>query len=184
MESNEDEQPSTSILPRPSATATENPFDSSIIQDSCLVRGIFTSVAGAGLGTVFAFVFTPSNTAPEHLEKPFRAQLLQGYRTSARSSIGMAKNFGIFGGAFAVTECTLEGIRAKSDIYNGVMAGCVTGGALAWRGGPTSIAFGCVGVAAFSGAIDYFLGRHGDATTHVEHDSQYELTNHSIHDEE
>ncbi|KAJ3248145.1 Mitochondrial import inner membrane translocase subunit tim22 [Chytriomyces hyalinus] len=50
--------------------------------------------------------------------------------------------------------------RAKNDIYNGVTAGCFTGAALAARGGPKAMATGCVGFAAFSAAIDYYM-RHG-----------------------
>jgi mitochondrial import inner membrane translocase subunit TIM22 len=38
-----------------------------------------------------------------------------------------------------------------------VLAGCVTGGGLGIMAGPQAAAFGCVGFAAFSGLIDYFL---------------------------
>lgn len=51
--------------------------------------------------------------------------------------------------------------RAKHDMVNSVSAGCFTGAVLAVRAGPQAAALGCVGFAAFSAAIDYFLeGNH------------------------
>lgn len=48
--------------------------------------------------------------------------------------------------------------RAKHDIVNGVLAGCITGGILGARGGPKGITLGCAGFAAFSTVIDSFTG--------------------------
>ncbi len=42
-------------------------------------------------------------------------------------------------------------------MYNGVSAGCITGGVLAAQGGPYAIVVGCAGFAAFSAAIDHFM---------------------------
>jgi hypothetical protein len=44
--------------------------------------------------------------------------------------------------------------RAKSDRWNSITAGCISGGLLAYNTGPTGIAFGCGSFAAFSAAID------------------------------
>jgi hypothetical protein len=55
----------------------------------------------------------------------------------------------------------IESFRAKNDIWNGVSAGCFTGAALAASGGPKAMIGGCVGFAAFSAAIDYWI-RHSD----------------------
>lgn len=52
--------------------------------------------------------------------------------------------------------------RAKNDLYNGVAAGCITGGALAAKAGPQAAAFGCAGFAAFSAAIDYYMRMPSD----------------------
>ena len=32
-----------------------------------------------------------------------------------------------------MSECTVEGLRAKNDLWNGVAGGCITGGALAMK---------------------------------------------------
>jgi len=54
--------------------------------------------------------------------------------------------------------------RAKNDLYNGVAAGCITGGALAAKAGPQAAALGCAGFAGFSAAIDYYMRMPNDDT--------------------
>lgn len=49
--------------------------------------------------------------------------------------------------------------RAKHDIVNAGAAGCITGAALAVRGGPQAMALGCTGFAAFSVAIEAYMER-------------------------
>lgn len=88
---------------------------------------------------------------------PLREQLRKGFKDMGQRSFSSAKNFGVIGAIFAGTECCIEGFRAKNDIYNGVAAGCLTGGALAAGAGPQAAAVGCAGFAAFSAAIDYYL---------------------------
>lgn len=45
---------------------------------------------------------------------------------------------------------------------NGIGAGCITGGALAYKAGPYAAGLGCAGFAAFSAAIDYYMRMPGD----------------------
>jgi hypothetical protein len=63
------------------------------------------------------------------------------------------------GGLYTLTECIIEKNRAKHDIPNAMMAGCVAGGLLACKGGPGAMLFGCGGFAAFSGAIELYMTR-------------------------
>lgn len=81
-----------------------------------------------------------------------------------RSSLSSGRNFGLVGAIFSGTECCIEGFRAKNDLYNGVAAGCLTGGALAAKAGPQAAAVGCAGFAAFSAAIDYYMRLPADET--------------------
>ena len=78
-------------------------------------------------------------------------QRKQGISALRRS---YAKGFGFMGAVFAGSECVIEKSRAQHDIYNSVYAGCVTGGALAYRAGPAAMCGGCATFAAFSALID------------------------------
>lgn len=49
-------------------------------------------------------------------------------------------NFGLWGGMFSSMDCLLISYRQKDDPFNAIMAGAITGGVLAIRGG-TSVAF-------------------------------------------
>jgi mitochondrial import inner membrane translocase subunit TIM22 len=92
---------------------------------------------------------------------PMRDQLRIGLKDMGSSAYSSAKNFGKIGAMYSVTECCIEGLRGKNDLTNGVAAGAVTGAVLARHGGPQAVAFGAVGFAVFSGAIDWYM-RSGD----------------------
>ena len=46
-----------------------------------------------------------------------------------------AGNFGVWGGMFSTFDCAVKGVRKKEDPYNSIIAGFLTGGCLAIRGG-------------------------------------------------
>ena len=98
---------------------------------------------------------TPQGAALTTL--PIREQLRRGLKDMGSRSYSSAKNFGMIGMMYSGTECIIEGFRAKSDLTNSVAAGCVTGGALAYKAGPQAAALGCAGFAAFSAAIDAYM---------------------------
>ena len=101
---------------------------------------------------------TPLTATGDAISKlPVKEQLRQGFREMGKASYSSGKNFGKVGALFAGTECCIEGLRAKNDLSNGVAAGCITGGLLSLHNGPQAVALGCVGFAAFSAAIDYYM---------------------------
>lgn len=105
---------------------------------------------------------TPLSTNPTAAtikDYPLREQLKRGFKDMGSRSYSSAKNFGKVGAIFAGTECCVEGYRAKNDLANGVIAGCITGGVLAAPAGPQAAALGCAGFAAFSLAIDSYMRR-------------------------
>ncbi|KAI9337693.1 hypothetical protein DFJ73DRAFT_848797 [Zopfochytrium polystomum] len=58
-------------------------------------------------------------------------------------------NFAVWSGLFNAGDCTLVAIRGKEDSWNAILAGAATGGILAARSGPRTIALS----AAFGGII-------------------------------
>jgi len=100
---------------------------------------------------------TLPTTAIPITDLPLRQQLRAGLRDMAKQSISSGRNFAKVGAIFSGTECAIEGLRAKNDLYNGVAGGCLTGGILARNAGPQAVAVGCAGFAVFSAAIDAYM---------------------------
>ncbi|CCX10481.1 Tim17/Tim22/Tim23/Pmp24 family-domain-containing protein [Pyronema domesticum] len=133
--------------------------------ESCPAKLVLSGGAGFALGGVFGlFMASMSYDTPMSgsgaqtiTSLPLKQQLKEGFKDMGKRSWSSAKNFGMVGAIFSGTECCIEGFRAKNDLYNGVAAGCLTGGALAASAGPQAAAIGCAGFAAFSAAIDYYL---------------------------
>ncbi|KAN0099643.1 mitochondrial import inner membrane translocase, subunit Tim17/22 [Hyaloscypha variabilis] len=139
-----------------------------MLMESCPGKTAVSGVMGFALGGAFGLFMasmqydTPLATNPNAAaitSLPLRQQLKQGFRDLGSRSFSSAKNFGKVGAIFAGTECCIEGFRAKNDLKNGVMAGCITGGVLAAPAGPQAAALGCAGFAAFSLAIDSYMRR-------------------------
>ncbi|KIW07193.1 uncharacterized protein PV09_02059 [Verruconis gallopava] len=138
------------------------------VMESCPGKTVMSGVMGFALGGAFGLFMssmrydTPlsttlpgTNTAIADL--PIRQQLKHGLKDMGKQSFSSAKNFGLIGAVFTASECTIEGLRAKNDLWNGVAGGCITGGALAMKAGPQAAAVGCAGFAAFSAAIDAYM---------------------------
>ncbi|KAH8591484.1 Tim17/Tim22/Tim23/Pmp24 family-domain-containing protein [Bisporella sp. PMI_857] len=138
-----------------------------MLMESCPGKTAVSGVMGFALGGAFGLFMasmsydTPlsSPAASQITSLPLRDQLRQGFKDMGARSYSSAKNFGKVGAIFAGTECCIEGFRAKNDLANGVMAGCITGGVLAAPAGPSAAALGCAGFAAFSLAIDAYMRR-------------------------
>jgi len=104
---------------------------------------------------------TPQGQAMASLST--REQLRRGFKDMGVRSYSSARNFGMVGAIFAGTECCIEGLRARNDVTNGVLSGCITGGVLAAKAGPQAAAVGCAGFAAFSTAIEFYLRMPSEA---------------------
>ena len=92
--------------------------------------------------------------------KPVAQEFRATGRTMGRKAVSWSKNFAVITAVFSGSECALERIRAKNDMYNSMLAGFVSGAALAIKQGPQAMLLGGAGFAAFSVAIDKFTGRH------------------------
>lgn len=153
--------PMSQPLPTPTpATATAS--TTAAVADAAkankpLAPSTVASTATASASPSITLTPTGSTTAIPITDLPMRQQLKLGLRDMYRSSISSGKNFAKIGAMFSGTECAIEGLRAKNDLYNGLWGGCITGGILARNAGPQAVAVGCAGFAAFSAAIDVYM---------------------------
>lgn len=156
-------------MPSNKPTKIELPLEMRMQQmmtENCAVKSIVSGVMGFALGGLMGVFFasfeqmgpalpgTPGYTTQTlTMRETFRQMVTHTY---GRAS-SQAKNFGMVGFMFAGTECIIEGYRGKNDVNNMLMAGCMTGGALGLRAGPTPAVVGCAGFAAFSFFMEKFL---------------------------
>ena len=137
--------------------------------ESCLAKSILSGGAGFALGGAFGLFMssmqydTPLSPQGQQLTTlPWKQQLRAGLKDMGSKSYSSAKNFAMIGALYSGTECCVEGLRAKNDLTNSVVSGCLTGGILGLRAGPSASALGCAGFAAFSTAIDAYIRQPAD----------------------
>jgi len=130
------------------------------IWNNCAVRSVVSGVMGGGLGVLMGLFFGALDNPIMAEEMTARQQIVYTAKQMGRRSISNAKTFAVMGLIFSAAECVVEKARAKHDTTNTAVAGCVTGGALAVKGGPKATCIGCAGFAAFSVAIEKFFDRH------------------------
>ena len=144
-------------------------FDLNEAMNNCLVRGAVSFVVGGLLGAamgVFIGSWQLSGHTPEAgLSDPRNLTARQALREMVQlmksKSVSWAKNFAVVGSIYSTVECFLASGRGRHDIKNPVLAGCITGGALAYAQGPVAILGGCAGFAAFSLVIEQFMHSGG-----------------------
>ncbi|QLQ79434.1 hypothetical protein HG537_0C00810 [Torulaspora globosa] len=138
---------------------------------SCPGKFAISGVTGFALGGVFGLFMasmsydTPLHTptpgrlgsAQQMADLPLKQQVKLQFADMGKRAYSSAKNFGYIGMIYSGVECVVESVRAKNDIYNGLTAGCITGGGLAYKSGPQAALVGCAGFAAFSAAIDLYM---------------------------
>ncbi|KAK1410882.1 hypothetical protein QVD17_37424 [Tagetes erecta] len=131
------------------------------IWNNCVVRSVASGVMGGGLGLAMG-LFLGALDNPIHQDTMTGRQLfVYTAKQMGGRSWNSCKAFAVMGLIFSAAECVVEKARAKHDITNTAIAGCVTGGAISAKtGGPKGACFGCAGFAAFSVAIEKFLDRH------------------------
>uniref|UniRef100_A0ACD5YLZ8 Uncharacterized protein n=1 Tax=Avena sativa TaxID=4498 RepID=A0ACD5YLZ8_AVESA len=128
--------------------------------NNCFVRSVMSGVMGGGLGVLMGLFVGALDNPIMQEEMTARQQIVYQAKQMGRRSLSNAKTFAVMGLIFSATECVIEKARARHDVVNSAVAGCVTGGALAVKGGPQAACVGCAGFAAFSVAIEKFFDRH------------------------
>jgi import inner membrane translocase subunit TIM22 len=125
--------------------ADEIPYIASLIPEACgtkiVTGGVMGAVIGIGLG---AFMGAMGDQSPIQIingkevpTAPLREQMRGAFKSTAAKTGGWAKSFGILTALFGGVECLVEKYRAKHDVWNPVISGCVVGATLSAKGGPT-----------------------------------------------
>eukprot|EP00257_Ricinus_communis_P016129 XP_015574197.1 mitochondrial import inner membrane translocase subunit TIM22-4 isoform X2 [Ricinus communis] len=130
------------------------------VWDNCAVRSVASGVLGGGLGLFMGLLLGSLDNPLMQDQMTGREQFIYTAKQMGRRSWSSCKTFAVMGLVFSAAECIVEKARAKHDITNTVVAGCVTGGSMSAKGGPKAACAGCAGFAAFSVVIEKFLERH------------------------
>lgn len=143
-----------------------NPKNIEKISESCTLSTVRNGIVGFGFGGLFGLfvsgisIAPPASSADPTLNfesLPFRKQMRAVFRDMRTKTWSSAKNFGLVSLLFSGFECAIEKYRARTDIYNTMTAGCLSGAVLAKGTGPKGMLVGCAGFAAFSSAMEHFM---------------------------
>lgn len=136
--------------------------------ESCMFKAALSGTAGGVMGLLFGLFFGGYSQAVDkavEMEGSAGLKLRVGMKEAGRAMSSYAKSFAMFGLVFSGAECTVEKVRARHDIWNSIISGCVTGAVMSsqprqnipHRARASQMAVGCGGMAAFSAAIDYYM---------------------------
>mmetsp|Transcript_20687 Transcript_20687/g.25602 ORF Transcript_20687/g.25602 Transcript_20687/m.25602 type:complete len:229 (-) Transcript_20687:126-812(-) len=143
------------------------PPDFSRLSESCGGRAAMGVFGGGVMGLVMGvFLGAMSDMTPpvtvingkEVPQAPLKEQMRTTMRATADKSLYWCRNFAFITGVFSGSECLVEKFRGKTDVWNPVVSGCVTGAMMQAKSGVQGAAFGCAGFAAFSIVIDVVMG--------------------------
>eukprot|EP00871_Galdieria_phlegrea_P002676 jgi/Galph1/3409/GphlegSOOS_G2070.1 len=156
----------SSSFPLPTRSKEEIMIEKAM--ESCFFKSVMSGIAGGLFGSVMGLVFGGySNAVDTAVETTGTAKqkLLAASKVAGNSCMRQSKTFALWGTVYSGSECAIEKFRAKHDLWNSLIAGCLTGGVLAsqprismgTKARATQMSVGCGGVAMFSMALDYFL---------------------------
>ncbi|GBF88280.1 import inner membrane translocase subunit Tim22 [Raphidocelis subcapitata] len=133
--------------------------------NNCGVRSAIACGGGALLGVAFGIFMGSVDTggidsAAIGENKSTRVVLRETWQLMRSKSVSYAKGFAVMGLVYSGCECVIEKRRARHDIWNAPLAGCAAGAIMAAPAGPKAMCFGCASFAAFSYAIEKFMGDH------------------------
>lgn len=130
--------------PRKFPSGSEVPVIPSNFPEACGTKIITGGVMGAVIGIALgAFMGAMGDVSPIQVVNgrevpvaPLREQMRGAFKSTAAKTGGWAKSFGILTALFGGVECVVEKYRAKHDVWNPVISGCVVGATLSAKGGP------------------------------------------------
>ncbi len=148
------------------STWLSNPRNVERVSESCILSTTRNAIVGFGFGGLFGLFMSgipAGETSTAALDSlPFKSQFRSVLRDMRIKTWSSAKNFGLVSLLFSGFECAIEKYRARTDIYNTMSAGCLSGAVLAKGTGAKGMLVGCAGFAAFSSAMEHFLAGESD----------------------
>uniref|UniRef100_A0A4X2KM49 Mitochondrial import inner membrane translocase subunit TIM22 n=1 Tax=Vombatus ursinus TaxID=29139 RepID=A0A4X2KM49_VOMUR len=126
-------------IPSPAKSEEQKMIEKAM--ESCAFKAALACVGGFVLGGAFG-VFTAGIDTNVGFDPkdPYRTPTAREVlKDMGQRGMSYAKNFAIVGAIFSCTECLVESYRGKSDWKNSVLSGCITGGAIGFRGQWTSL---------------------------------------------
>eukprot|EP00357_Protocruzia_adherens_P024416 CAMPEP_0115010608 /NCGR_PEP_ID=MMETSP0216-20121206/23424_1 /TAXON_ID=223996 /ORGANISM="Protocruzia adherens, Strain Boccale" /LENGTH=178 /DNA_ID=CAMNT_0002378869 /DNA_START=310 /DNA_END=846 /DNA_ORIENTATION=+ len=129
-------------------------------QNNCFFQLGMAIVGGGVLGVGFGFFMAALEFRDVDNSQKFATQVRQAYKGVGERSLNMGRSFARFGALFTIFQCPVEKVRGRTDIYNPVIGGCLTGSYLARNNGPFAIIGGCASMGAISLVFEQFMGTH------------------------
>jgi mitochondrial import inner membrane translocase subunit TIM22 len=119
----------------PDSKSTEVPIIPTLGIEACggkiISGGALGAVLGVGMGLFFGAMGDVSPIqivqGREVPQAPLREQMRTAVKSTASKMGGWAKNFGVLTALFGGVECVIEKYRAKHDVWNPVVSGCIVG---------------------------------------------------------
>ena len=115
-----------------------------MLPEACGSKIIAGGVMGAIIGVAMGvFMGAMGDVSPIQIvngrevpQAPLREQMRAALKATASKAGGWARNFGVLTALFGGVECVIEKYRAKHDVWNPAVSGCIVGATLAAKGGP------------------------------------------------
>ena len=104
------------------------------------MQAIISGAVGGAAGMVLGAFLAPfqSNIATMETDNmPIKDQFRYGMREIGAQSRSWGKNLLVIGAVFSCSECFVEKARGRTDRWNPIYGGCITGAALAASGAPS-----------------------------------------------
>ena len=128
----------------PDSKLTEVPVIPSLGLEACggkiITGGLLGAVLGIGMGLFFGAMGDVSPIqiiqGREVPQAPLREQMRTAIKMTGSKMGGWARNFGVLTALFGGVECVIEKYRAKHDVWNPVISGCIVGATISAKGGP------------------------------------------------
>uniref|UniRef100_A0A2C9UEM9 Mitochondrial import inner membrane translocase subunit TIM22 n=1 Tax=Manihot esculenta TaxID=3983 RepID=A0A2C9UEM9_MANES len=129
VSSSKEAEPETPQIP-PFRMPTMEEIRAQEVWNNCAVRSVASGVMGGGLGLFMGLFLGALDNPLMQEEMTAREQFIYTAKQMGRRSWSSCKAFAVMGLIFSAAECIVEKARAKHDVTNTVVAGCVTGGSM------------------------------------------------------